>query len=44
MMENSIDTIVVLNDASVAWRHPVERLSRDQKFHSHILMQWEALF
>ena len=44
MMENSLDTIIVLNDASVAWRHPVERLSRDQKFHSHILMQREALF
>ena len=44
MMENSIDTIQVLNDASVAWHHPVKRPSRDQKFHSHILMQREAPF
>ena len=44
MMENSIDTIVVLNDASVAWCHPIERPGRYQKFHSHILMQREALF
>ena len=44
MMENSIDTIVVLNDASEVEHHRVERPNRDQKFHSHILMQREALF
>ena len=44
MMENCLDTFVVLNDANEAEYHPVERPSRDQKFHSHILMQREALF
>ena len=32
------------DDASGAEHHLVERSSRDQKFHSHILMQREALF
>ena len=44
MTENCLDIIVVLNDLSVAWRCSVERSSRDQKFHFHILMQQEALF
>ena len=44
MMENCLDIIVVLNDASEAEHHPVERPSRDQKFHFHTLMQQEALF
>ena len=43
-MENCLDITLVLNDANVAWRHPVERPSRDQKFHFHILGQQEALF
>ena len=43
-MEDCLDTIVVLNDASGAEQHPVERSSRDQKFRSHILTQREALF
>ena len=41
MMENCLDSIVLLNDAE---HHPIERLSRNQKFHSHVLMQREALF
>ena len=43
-MENSLDIILLLNDASVAWCHPLETASGDQKFHSHSLMQGEALF
>ena len=44
MMENCLDTIVVLNDASEAEHHPVERASRYRKLDSHISMQREALF
>ena len=45
MMENCLDTIVVSkDDTSEAEHHSIERPSRDQKFHSHILMQREALF
>ena len=44
MMENSMDTIQVLNDASEAWHYPVERPSRYRKIHSPILKQQEALF
>ena len=44
MMETCLDTIFVLNDASEAWRHPVERPSRHQKLDSHIPMQHKALF
>ena len=43
-MENCLDTIVVLNDASETEHHPVEKPSRYQKPDSHISMQQEALF
>ena len=44
-MENSLDTFVVSkDDANVVWRHPLEKFSRDQKFHFDILMEREALF
>ena len=43
MMENSLDTIQLLNDTSELEHHPVQGATRHQKFHSHILMQGEAL-
>ena len=44
-ISSSLDVIVVSKDAaSEAEHYSVERPSRDQKFHSHILVQREALF
>ena len=43
-MENCLDIIVVLNDASETEHYPVERSSRDQKLHFHILMERQAFF
>ena len=44
MMENCLDTIVVLNDASGAKHHAAERSSRYRNLDSHVSMQREALF
>ena len=44
MMENCLDPIVVLNDASEIEHHPVERPNCYRKLDSHISMQREALF
>ena len=44
MMENCLDTIAVLSDASKAKYRPVERASHYRKLHFHTSMQEEALF
>ena len=44
MMENCLDAIVVLNNASEGEHHLVDRPSRDQKFHSHISCNGKHFF
>ena len=43
-MENCLDTIAKLNDASAAWRHPDNGSIRYQKLCSHISIQRESFF
>ena len=42
-MENSIDSIVMLNDVSEIEHHSIESSCPYRKLHSHISMQREAL-
>ena len=44
MMENSLDTIFVLDSVGVALHHVAERSSRHQKLYFRILMLLEVLF
>ena len=43
MMENYLDSIVLLNDVNEVEHHPVERPSRYRKLHFHISMQQEDI-